>query len=253
MNNTIWTREDLPHWDAIRDADDMRGNGLRSTVIDIALDSVVEHLNEHHPKSEDVRRVEAQRNTQKTNARRARRARDKWRAAAETATANANMWMDQAATERSLAESHSESSDIWKARAEDAERERDEWKSQVDQWKRHLENGDPIRVQIRDSDIDAVNVERDRAGAWIADGEFVAADTADDADALAEEYLEKAVRRFAVANAIRHGHGPDLVEQLARALATAAYPEWNWDELASRSQQEPVLRLAASILDQEPS
>ncbi|MBB0990024.1 hypothetical protein G6009_00780 [Dietzia sp. SLG510A3-30A2] len=110
-----WSREDLPHWDKIRDADDMAGNGLRSRVIDIALDEVVDHLNANHPKSEDVRRVEAQRDTQKTKARRARRARDKWQAACEAATANAQMWMDEAIAqrqraddlERSLADIHS--------------------------------------------------------------------------------------------------------------------------------------------------
>lgn len=47
-----WTRADLPHWDKIRDADDMAGNGLRSRVIDIALNEVVAHLNTHHPKPE---------------------------------------------------------------------------------------------------------------------------------------------------------------------------------------------------------
>lgn len=47
-----WTRADLPQWDKIRDADDMAGNGLRSRVIDIALNEVVHHLNAHYPKPE---------------------------------------------------------------------------------------------------------------------------------------------------------------------------------------------------------
>ena len=100
-----WSREDLPHWDKIRDADDMAGNGLRSRVIDIALDEVVDHLNANHPKSDDVRRVEAQRDTQKTKARRARRARDKWQARCATATENAQMWMDEAIAQRERADS----------------------------------------------------------------------------------------------------------------------------------------------------
>ena len=45
-----WTRADLPSWVKIRDADDMAGNGLRSRVIDIALNEVVYHLNAHHHK-----------------------------------------------------------------------------------------------------------------------------------------------------------------------------------------------------------
>lgn len=92
----------------------MRGNGLRSQVIDIALDTVVDHLNEHHPKSEDVRRVEAQRDTQKTKARRARRARDEWQRKCETATENAQMWMDEAIAQRE--------------RANLAEQERENWR-----------------------------------------------------------------------------------------------------------------------------
>lgn len=47
-----WTRRDLPSGGKIRDADDMAGNGLRSRVIDIALNEVVAHLNTHHPKPE---------------------------------------------------------------------------------------------------------------------------------------------------------------------------------------------------------
>lgn len=121
---THWSREDLPHLDSIRDADDMAGNGMRSRVIDIALDEVVDHLNERHPKS-DLRKVEAQRDTQKTNARRARRARDKWKVAAEVATSNATMWMDEAASQRALADAHRETADAWKSRTEAAERERD--------------------------------------------------------------------------------------------------------------------------------
>lgn len=47
-----WTRRDLPSGGKIREADDMAGNGLRSRVIDIALNEVVEHLNTHYPKPE---------------------------------------------------------------------------------------------------------------------------------------------------------------------------------------------------------
>lgn len=117
-----WTREDLPHWDTIRDADDMHGNGMRSRVIDIALDTIVEHLNERHPKS-DLRKVEAQRDTQKTKARRARRARDKWKAACETATANAQMWMDEAIEQRERADEAESRLDAATKRAEAAGRE----------------------------------------------------------------------------------------------------------------------------------
>ena len=53
------TRADLPSVGKIREADDMAGNGLRSRVIDIAPNEVVEHLNAHYPKPEpDKWRVE---------------------------------------------------------------------------------------------------------------------------------------------------------------------------------------------------
>lgn len=45
-----WTRDDLPDHDVIRDVDDMHGNGMRSVVIDLALDTVVGHLNANHQK-----------------------------------------------------------------------------------------------------------------------------------------------------------------------------------------------------------
>lgn len=99
-----WSREDLPHWDKIRDADDMAGNGLRSRVIDIALDAVVDHLNANYPKSDDVRRVAAQRDTQKTKARRARRARDEWQRKCEIADDNASMWFGEAVEQRERAD-----------------------------------------------------------------------------------------------------------------------------------------------------
>ena len=47
-----WTRADLPEVPALRQADDERGTGNRSTAFDIALDVVVDHLNRAHPKPE---------------------------------------------------------------------------------------------------------------------------------------------------------------------------------------------------------
>jgi len=131
-----WSREDLPHWDKIRDADDMAGNGLRSRVIDIALDEVVDHLNANHPKSDDVRRVEAQRDTQKTKARRARRARDKWQAACEAATANAQMWMDEAIAQRE--------------RAALAEQERENWRITAINRATPADEPDPVEDKARE-------------------------------------------------------------------------------------------------------
>lgn len=159
-----WSREDLPHWDVIRDADDMHGNGMRSRVIDIALDTVVEHLNEHHPRNADlavkVRQVEAQRDTQKTKARRARRARDKWQAACETATANATMWMDQAVAHREFADETEKANDALRARLAEAEKQRDDahrvyekvrgecdsWMTSNNNWKSRYDSAEQARA-----------------------------------------------------------------------------------------------------------
>ena len=48
-----WTRADLPEVPALRQADDERGTGNRSTAFDIALDVVVDHLNRAHPDERD--------------------------------------------------------------------------------------------------------------------------------------------------------------------------------------------------------
>ena len=120
-----WTRADLPRWDKIRDADDMAGNGLRSRVIDIALNEVVAHLNAHHPKPQPydqggvrgadslLYRAERERDAAVARAEQSERKRAELRRELVAKEDEAISECHRAYRER----------DEWKARAEAAERE----------------------------------------------------------------------------------------------------------------------------------
>lgn len=265
-----WSREDLPH---LRDTVNMllAADGAIDGA-DVVLDAVVEHLDKHCPKvdvaeaarnaalvrvrqAEDerdaalakVRATEAQRDTQKTKARRARRARDKWQAACEAATANAQMWMDEAVTERHLADAHRESAEGWKARAESAEQERD-----------HAKSGFAYGLMTRERDewkarAEAVERERDALDDRLAKVDVELSEALVRAEKAEKQAAKMCRERDGWRAAAEHRGGllnqPDPVEDKARELYEAARPVTTvtWGDLVAEAK-EPYRRIARHVL-----
>lgn len=111
-------------------------------------------------------------------------------------------------------------------------------------WDLH-EGDDPAVLVVRESGIAAIKVDQDSHGEWFADGEHVYVDDARQADHLANEYMTKAVRRFAVARAIEQDTAADPL--LGKAQEFAALADW---ELTDR-EAELLHTVAAHVLGKE--
>ena len=111
---------------------------------------------------------------------------------------------------------------------------------------------DPAVFVVRESDVAAVEVERDSHGEWFADGEHVYALGAAYSRNLAGCYMQKAVRRLAVARAIEQDAATDPVEAKAEEFYDVAYPDDpdGWTHQADM-HRDPFRRLAAHVLGQE--
>lgn len=134
-----WARNDLPHLSAVRDEVEMHGNGRLARLVDIALDTVVEHLNAEFPKSRNWRRaheiVEGERD----------QARDQWK-----------KWEHKAGQLDELVIVTERDRDLWHSKwielvdeLRAACRERDEWKDRAERADRELT--DPYTQANQDS------------------------------------------------------------------------------------------------------
>lgn len=148
-----WTKDDLPGIPVLRQADDTRGTGERSVTLGIALDEVVAHFNEHHPKPDALLSEalaqrdaaegrEAQRAEQvekyRDRLREVRRARDEAVEASALFQRDANQWRaelsrvarEMARRVAAVREDYRDASsqhDWLTLERDDARRDRDEW------------------------------------------------------------------------------------------------------------------------------
>lgn len=224
------TRADLPDHDAIRDADNLHGTGMRSTLIEIALDAVVEYLNANGGVHVPMGR--AANNMLRETLANVERDRARWR----RAHGIVEQERDQARAERNDARDACRlfQQDVheWRVRAEAAE----------------ARLGD---AAVRESDLP--EAEQDEDGDWIVDGGFIAASqtTAETVRGWIPAYLRSATCLEAVARAIEAEQAVDPVEEKAIELHQVAYGGRIGFGHATLNAQEMFRSLARHVLGQE--
>lgn len=268
---TAWTGDDLPDRSSheLREAFKIRFEGYtgedameRAFIRGAAYAErqFLNHLNTHYPKPSGSFAVMLE------DTHRAQRERD---AAVERAEIAEDQWQkwehkaERVERERDAAVARAEASvGIRTAPAvtrEDVKGVIDRWIEQggnhealLDDLWRWVSGSDPAVHVVRESDIAAVEVTRGSHGEWFADGAHVYVDDARQADHLANGYMTKAVRRFAVARAIEAKQAVDPVEDAAVAAFKAAWHRAD-EEGDEGNRVRRGIRAARHVLGQEAS